>query len=128
MNRAERRKSKTYQPPPKMKHLTEDAFNKALHVAYQKGVDAGYEKASNYAVAYMLAVPLLVIHEKFNEVRLKEYQGHTRIEHFFDLCTDTFEEYNDGEDTLERLMRDVLEKTGFDVGSRLYRQKGDDVE
>ena len=115
MNRAERRRQGVRQPPPRMKHLTEDAFNNAINRAYQMGVNAGYEKASNYAVCYMLAVPLLVLDESMGEIWRKEYNGKSRTEHFFDLCTEKYEEYNEGQDTLERLMKDVCERTGLDI-------------
>ena len=119
MNRAERRKLGICQPPPKMKHIPEKSYQDAINRAYRQGVNVGYEKACNYAVGCMLAIPLLVLNDNFNEIRLKEFNGQSRVEHFFELCTEVFEEYNDGEDTLERLMRDVLEKTGFDLSERI---------
>lgn len=126
MNRAERRKQGIKVPPPKMKHISEEAYNNAIDYAYRKGWDNAFEKASNIAVGYMLAIPLLVLHERFNEVRLKECDGKSRIEHFFDMCTEIFDEYNSGSDTLTKLINDVEEKTGFNISERLF--VGDDRE
>ena len=119
MNRAERRKAGISQPKPKMKHLPDSVYHDHLNQAYRQGWDNAFEKASNIAVAYMLGVPLLVLNEKFGEVRLKEFEGKSRVEHFFDLCTEMFDNYNSGDDTLERLLRDVKEKTGFDIEERV---------
>jgi len=102
-------------PPPRMKHITQEAYDKALDKAYRNGIDV----ASNFAVGFMLGVPLLVLQEKFGEIRLKEFEGKSRVEHFFDLCTEMYERYNDGENTLEQLMNDVKEKTGFDIASKV---------
>ena len=119
MNRAERRKKGIKVPPPKMKHISEDAYNNAIDYAYRKGWDNAFEKASNVAVAYMMAVPLLVLNDHFNEIRLKQVNGKSRVENFFDRCVNVFDEYNDGEDTLSRLMNDVEEKTGFKISERI---------
>lgn len=126
MNRAERRKNGIKVPPPKMKHMTEKAYWDEINKAYRKGWDNAFEKASNIAVGYMLAIPLLVLHERFGEVRLKECGGKSRIEHFFDMCTEIFDEYNSGSDTLTKLINDVEEKTGFNISERLF--VGDDRE
>lgn len=120
LNRAERRKNGIKQPPPKMKHISEAAYNNAINFAYRKGYDNAFEKASNIAVAYMMAVPLLVLNDHFNEIRLKQVNGKSRVENFFDRCIDVFDEYNDGEDTLSRLVNDVEEKTGFKISERVF--------
>jgi hypothetical protein len=119
MNRAERRKRGIKVPPPRMKHITQEAYDKELDKAYRKGIDV----ASNFAVVYMLGVPLLVLQEKFNEVRLKEFDGKSRIEHFFDLCVEMYERYNEGEDTLDRLMSDVKEHTGLDIVLKVINEQ-----
>ena len=119
MNRAERRKRGIKVPPPKMKHISEDAYNNAIDYAYRKGWDNAFEKASNVAVAYMMAVPLLVLNDHFNEIRLKQVNGKSRVENFFDRCVNVFDEYNNGEDTLSRLMNDVEQKTGFKISERI---------
>lgn len=119
MNRAERRKRGIKVPPPNMKHISEEAYNNAIDYAYRKGWDNAFEKASNVAVAYMMAVPLLVLNDHFNEIRLKQVNGKSRVENFFDRCVDVFDEYNNGEDTLSRLMNDVEEKTGFKISERI---------
>lgn len=119
MNRAERRKRGIKVPPPKMKHISEDAYNNAIDYAYRKGYSKAFEKASDLAVVYMMAVPLLVLNDHFNEIRLKQVNGKSRVENFFDRCIDVFDEYNDGEDTLSRLVNDVEQKTGFKISERI---------
>lgn len=102
-----------------MKHMTEQEFERQINIAYRKGVNMGFEKASNYAVGCMLAVPLIVLHDHFNEIRRKEFAGKSRTEHFFDLCKVVYEKYNTGDDILERLLRDVQDKTGFNISGRI---------
>lgn len=122
MNRAERRKQGIKVPPPKMKHISEGAYENAINYAYRKGWDNAFEKASNVAVVYMMAVPLLVLNDHFNEIRLKQVNGKSRVENFFDRCVDVFDKYSDGEDTLTRLMNDVEQKTGFKISERILEK------
>lgn len=119
MNRAERRKRGIKVPPPKMKHISEEAYNNAIDYAYRKGYSKAFEKASDLAAFYMMAVPLLVLNDHFNEIRLKQVNGKSRVENFFELCLETYDKYNDGEDTLSRLMNDVEQKTGFKISERI---------
>lgn len=119
MNRAERRRRGIKVSTPKMKHMTEDAYNKALDEARKNAVNKTFEKASSIAVVYMLGVPLLVLHDHFKEIMRKEWEGVPRIEHFFDLCINVFDELNTGENQLERLLDEVKEKTGFDISERV---------
>ena len=123
MNRAERRKRGIAQPPPKMKHLPESQYRQDIDDAYRRGFDESFLKACDLAVMYMLAIPLIVLNDHFNEIRLKECDGVPRIEHFFDLCVDTFEEYNRSENILTRLLSDVEDKTGFDISKRVFIKK-----
>ena len=125
MNRAERRKSGIYQSPPKMKHLPEKEYKEALDQAYRLGWDNAFVKACDLAVFYMFGIPILVLQEKFNEIRLKEFNGVSRTEHFFDLCADLFEEYNLDENTLTKLLNDVKDKTGFDISKRVFEERED---
>lgn len=119
MNRAERRKQGIKQPPAKMKHMTEFEYANQLNKAYQEGVADGYKRASNYAVVFMMCVPLIVLREKFGEIRLKDVDGESREERFFNLCLERYEDYNNGEDTLDRLLSDVKEITGVDVSKKV---------
>ena len=121
MNRAERRRQGIKQPPPKMKHISEDAYNNAINRAYQKGIEVGFKKAIDFSVLYMFVIPLLVLGEKFGEIRFKEYRDKSRVEHFFDLCAEYYEKYctYDADVLIEQLSKDLLEKTGFDISKRL---------
>lgn len=129
MNRAERRKQGIKVPPPKMKHISEEAYNNAINHAYRKGYNKAFEDASNVAVFYMFAVPLLVLNNDFNEIRLKEFKGKSRIEHFFELCEKTYFQYNkeSGDNALTRMCKDLEDKTGFDIAKRVFDDgNGDD--
>lgn len=127
MNRAERRKNGIKVPAPKMKHLPEKQYKEEIDRAYRRGFDQAFDTALELGVAYMFSVPLLVLHENFQEVMRKEWEGKSRIEHFYELCEKVYAEYNNyGDHTITRLTQDVFEKTGFDVGGRLYRKKGDE--
>lgn len=125
MNRAERRKQGIKQPAPKMKHITEKDYRADIDNAYRQGWDNAFLKACDMAVLYMFSVPLIVLHDHFNEIRMKEFDGVPRIEHFFDLCADSFEEYNKCENTLTKLLTDVEEKTGFDISKRVFLERED---
>ena len=125
LNRAERRKAGVKTPPPKMKHLPEKEYKEALDQAYRLGWDNAFVKACDLAVFYMFGIPILVLQEKFNEIRLKEFNGVPRTEHFFDLCADMFEEYNLDENTLTKLLNDVKDKTGFDISKRVFEERED---
>lgn len=111
-----------------MIHLSEKDFRAEIDRAYRKGWDNAFVKSCDLAVMYMLSIPLLVLHDHFNEIRMKEYEGVSRVEHFFDLCAETFEEYNQHENTLSRVLADVERKTGFDVSKRVFSddEKGGD--
>lgn len=119
MNRAERRKKGIRQPPPKMKHMTENSFNESVNLAYRKGFQEGVDKSSALSVYYMLGISLLALHDNFGDIRFKEVDGKSREERFFNHCVAIFDEYNDGVDTLERLFEDVKRITGFDMEERV---------
>ena len=123
MNRAERRKHGIKSPPAKMVRMKETDYTQRINLAYRKGYDYAFDKASNLAVAFMLSVPLLVLHESFGEIRLKEFNGKSREEHFFELCISKYEEYNDKEDAIALLMNEVSEKTGFDIAKIIMEQE-----
>ena len=123
MNRAERRKAGLKTPPPKMKHIPESQYRKDLDDAYRRGFDESFLKACDLAVMYMFGIPLLVLNDKFNEIRLKEYDGVPRVEHFFNLCTEYFEEYNVSDHTLSRVLKDVEDKTGFMITERVLERE-----
>lgn len=123
LNRAERRKQGIKTPPQKKVHLNEDAYYKALDDAFRRGFDDGVRKtfylASQKSVYFMLCLPLLVLKEKFREVWRKEFDGVSREQHFFDLCLEVYEQYDNGQDTLDRLLNDTKEKTGVDVAKKV---------
>ena len=123
MNRKERRARGISQPAPKMKHISEKDFMAQIDDAYRKGWDNAFVKACDLAVMYMLSIPLIVLNDHFNEIRLKEYNGVPRIEHFFDLCAETFEEYNEHENILSRILEDVETKTGFEISERVFARE-----
>lgn len=123
MNRAERRKAGVKTPPPRMKHIREEVYQKAIDDAYARGFDNGvrsaFALASEKAVYFMLCLPLLVLKKHFNDIRLKQCNGVSREQHFFDLCLETYEQYDHGEDTLDKLMADTKEITGVDVAKKV---------
>lgn len=123
MNRAERRKAGVKTPTPKMKHMQEKQYRQELDNAYRKGYNRAFEDASSVAVFYMFAVPLLALNDHFNEIRLKEFKGKSRIEHFFELCEKTYFQYNkdSGDNALTKMCKDLEDKTGFDISKRLFK-------
>lgn len=115
LNRQERRRQ-GIKEKPKIIHITTDYLDKLKQ-------DISKE-ATQVAFQWMMCLPLMVIHDKFNEIRLKEFDGVCREEHFFDLCLELYESFNLEYVTLNDLAKTILDETGFDVTQRFIQQKG----
>lgn len=115
MNRKERRKQ-GIKEKPKVIHITTDYLSQLKAEISRDATETAFE--------WMLCLPLMVLHDKFSEIRLKEFGGVCREEHFFDLLLDAYESFNNQYFTLNDLADTIKEETGFDVVARFKNRKG----
>ena len=102
MNRAERRargiktKEATY-------NLNQSQIEKMKQDAVSKGCDLAF--------GLMLAIPVMIIHDKFSEIMPKK----GREETFANLCLKLYEQYNQGYVSLDDLAECLKEETGMSL-------------
>ena len=96
MNRAERRRLKkqdkvrTYNMNhSQIKDMKEDATKKAIHAAF----------------TLMLAIPVMVIHDKYPQLMKREVDGKSREERFAEMILDLYDSYDKGYVTFEDLVK-----------------------
>lgn len=84
MNRAQRRKAGIKKPEPtynlnaqQLAGMKKEATNEAVHAAF----------------ILMLAIPAMVLHDKFGQLMPKEVGGKNREERFVDMCVDLYDSY-----------------------------------
>ena len=109
MNRAERRRLKkqdkvrTYNMNhSQIKDMKEDATKKAIHAAF----------------TLMLAIPVMVIHDKYPQLMKREVDGKSREERFAEMILDLYDSYDKGYVTFEDLVKCLEEETGMKVGEQ----------
>lgn len=69
------------------------------------------EKGCKFAFSLMLAIPAMVIHDKFNE--LKKEDG--RVEKFVELCMEQYKCYEEGYVGLEELAKLLKDEAGVEI-------------
>lgn len=99
MNRAERRK-KALSAKPKVNNL------KAIKLK-------AASQAADTAFFLMLAIPVMVIHDKYPRLMKRTVEGKTREERFADMCIDLYDSFNRGYVTLEDLSKCLWEEGGI---------------
>lgn len=99
-----------------MIHISRDQLDQIIDDASQKATVSAFE--------YMMCIPLMVLHDHIGEIRLKEYDGVCREEHFFDLCIDLYESFTMNYVKLTDMAKEIKDATGFDVASRFRYKKG----
>lgn len=100
MNRAEKRRLgvKRSEPTYTLKQSDIDAIK-----------DRARAEGVNDAFVLMLAIPVMILHDKFGQIMKK--QG--REERFVDLCLDIYRMYDGGFVDLKDLRECLLEETGI---------------
>lgn len=115
MNRAERRK----------KGIKTKVRTINVNVDYLESIKKKIsDEATRAATEWMLCVPVMVLHDKFSEIRLKEFDGVCREEHFFDLCLDLYDSYCRDFLTINDMADTIKEETGFDITKRFINKEG----
>lgn len=108
MNRAERRR-RAKQGLPVNK---EPVINvKASDIQAIK--EQATSSAADTAFLLMLAIPVMVIHDKYPQLMRREVDGKPRAERFADLCLDLYDSFNRGYVTLDDLADCLWEEAGI---------------
>ena len=82
-------------------------------------IDALKEKAANDAAdkafILMLAIPVMVIHDKYSLLMKREVDGKSREERFTDLCLDLYDTFEKGYVTIDELADVLKEECGLKI-------------
>lgn len=68
------------------------------------------------AFKLMLAIPTMVIHDKYSQLMRKEADGKNREQRFVDLCLDMYDSFDRGYITLEDLENCLWQEGGVRIG------------
>lgn len=101
MNRAERRR------------LSKDGNLKSRDIDNIK--KQASKKAIDVAFLLMLAIPTMVIHDKYSQLMKKSVNGKSREERFVDLCIDLYDSFEKGYITIEDLHKCLWEEAGVKI-------------
>ena len=108
MNRAERRRRQKQGLPA----VKEPVLNVKASDIQQIKEDATHT-AADIAFFLMLAIPVMVIHDKYPQIMRKVVDGKSREERFTDLCIDLYESFNQGYVSLDDLAECLWEEAGI---------------
>lgn len=107
MNRAERRrlaKNLTSEPVINMKYSDIKNIKKQAS-----------EDAANIAFLLMLAIPVMVLHDKYSLLMKRTVNGKSREERFAELCIDLYDSFEKGYVTIDDLHQVLLEEAGIKI-------------
>lgn len=106
MNRAERRRVGKKGHEPVINIKTSD-INQIKENAIME--------ASNKAFFLMLAIPVMVIHDKYPQLMRKEVDGKSREERFVELCIDLYDSFERDFITVDDLHQCLWEESGIKI-------------
>jgi hypothetical protein len=107
MNRAERRRlGKSKAPEPVFNMKSSDITN----IKKQASKDA-----TDTAFMLMLAIPVMVLHDKYSLLMKRDVDGKSREERFVDLCLDLFDSFEKGYVTIDDLHQCLWEEAGIKI-------------
>lgn len=75
-------------------------------------------KATDTAFFLMLAIPVMIIHDKYPLLMKKTVDGKSREERFADLCIDLYDTFDKGYLTLDELAECLWEEAGIKLDNR----------
>lgn len=110
MNRAERRK-KQKQGLPTVKEPILNIKASDIQQIKKQAVDT----AADTAFFLMLAIPVMVIHDKYPQIMRRTVDGKPREERFADLCIDLYDSFNKGYVAIEDLQNCLWEEAGVKI-------------
>ena len=110
MNRAERRRRQKQGLPI----VKEPVLNMKVSDIQQIKTQAT-NTAADTAFFLMLAIPVMVIHDKYPQLMRREVDGKSRAERFADLCLDLYDSFNKGYVTLDDLSQCLWEEAGIKI-------------
>ena len=102
MNRQERRRLRILKKDP-MISIKQSDINRMKQEATEKGC--------KFAFNLMLAIPAMVIHDKFGQLMKKD----GRVEKFVDLCMEEYKCYEEGYVTLQELAKCLKDEAGVEI-------------
>lgn len=108
MNRAERRR-RAKQGLPVNKEPVINVKASDIQVIKQQAT----LNAADTAFFLMLAIPVMVIHDKYPQLMRREVDGKPRAERFADFCLDLYDSFNRGYVTLDDLADCLWEEAGI---------------
>ena len=111
MNRAERRRRQREGLPS-----TKEAVLNLKMSDIQRIKDDVVTTAADSAFLLMLAIPTIVLHDKYPKIMRKVVDGKSREERFVDMCLDLFHLFNEGYVTLDDLAKCLWEESGVKLG------------
>ena len=103
MNRAERRRF-AREKDPVINIKTSDIQNIKKQVT---------ESATNTVFTLMLAIPVMVLHDKYAQLMKKTVDGKPREERFADMCLELYDSYQKGYVSLEDLEECLWKEAGM---------------
>lgn len=69
--------------------------------------------AADTAFFLMLAIPVMVIHDKYPQLMRRDVEGKSRAERFANLCIDLYDSFDKGYVTLDDLADCLWEEAGI---------------
>ena len=72
-------------------------------------------EASNKAFFLMLAIPVMIIHDKYPQLMRKEVDGKSREERFVELCIDLYDSFERDFITVDDLHQCLWEEAGIKI-------------
>lgn len=72
-------------------------------------------EAIDAAFLLMLGIPVMVLHDKYNQLIRKEVEGKGRTERFADMCLDLYDSYARGYLTIEDIHKVLWEEAGVKI-------------
>lgn len=121
MNRAERRRA-AKEAGKQMEKQSKTA--KALKVTYDEVMEIkrdATEEAVQVAFELMLAIPVMVLHDKYSLLMKRTVDGKSREERFVDMCLDIYECYKEDRIEIADLRRVLKEEGGLEFEGLLQK-------
>ena len=105
MNRAERRRLNRADEREPVISVRRSDINAIKEVATNAAIDKAF--------ILMLAIPTMILHDKYSQLMRKEKEGKSREKRFVDLCLDLYDSYKKGYVTLDDLNKCLWEEAGI---------------